>query len=209
MCPSLRSFMQQVWPKCHQSSASWTFQQSITKMYSHGMAVVCFQPGGKPISGDMEGIHWYPTRLTVQYGPLLFSLCICSLNEVISSYEFSIHCYVYSTILSLSYPPSDYMLLGSSWMTAHKLKTLVMRHPCQELVIFLDSLQISPSVTACNLVVTMDNQLSFSPHINKLYCLCKFLILNCQDVSGILSIEATGPFWTNAIRFWKLCLNNI
>lgn len=124
-------------------------------------------------------------------GSLLFSLCTCSLNEVISSYGFSIYCYVYSSILNLSFPPSDfYMELSSSWMTAHKLKVLVMRHPCQELVIFLDSSQISPSVTACNLSVTMDNQLSVSPHITKLTCSCKFILLNIKMFHLFHSTEA-------------------
>ncbi|KAK3571444.1 hypothetical protein QTP86_012074 [Hemibagrus guttatus] len=63
----------------------------------------------------------------------------------------------------------------SSWMKAHQLKLnpsktelLVIPgdpSPAHDLALSLNKSMISPSATACNLGVTMDNQLSFSSHV--------------------------------------------
>ncbi|KAK3529171.1 hypothetical protein QTP70_019409, partial [Hemibagrus guttatus] len=63
----------------------------------------------------------------------------------------------------------------SSWMTAHQLKLnpsktelLVIPgdpSPAQDLALSLNNSKISPSATAHNIGVTMDNQLSFSSHV--------------------------------------------
>ncbi|KAK3526445.1 hypothetical protein QTP70_025478 [Hemibagrus guttatus] len=94
------------------------------------------------------------------------------------------HCYDDDTQLIFSFPPSDTMASAriseslvdiSSWMAAHQLKLnpsktelLVIPgdpSPAQDLALSKNNSMIFPSATACNLGVTMDNQLSFSSHV--------------------------------------------
>ncbi|MCJ8746474.1 hypothetical protein PDJAM_G00142290 [Pangasius djambal] len=86
-------------------------------------------------------------------------------------------------------------------MTAHQLKVNPTKtellfipgdsSPSQDLAISLDNSLISPSVTARNLGVTMDNQLSFSSHIANLTRSCRFLLYNIRRIRPFLSTEAT------------------
>ncbi|KAM9455123.1 putative RNA-directed DNA polymerase from transposon X-element isoform 2-T3 [Clarias gariepinus] len=89
----------------------------------------------------------------------------------------------------------------SSWMAAHQLKLNLSKtellfipydsSPCQDLVISLDNNQITPLTTARNLGVTVDNHLSFSPHIANLTCSCRFLLYNIRRIRPFLSSQAT------------------
>ncbi|KAK3530982.1 hypothetical protein QTP70_007794 [Hemibagrus guttatus] len=89
----------------------------------------------------------------------------------------------------------------SSWMTAHQLKLnpsktelLVIPgdpSPVQDLVLSLNNSMISPSATARNLGVTMDNQLSFSSHIANVTRSCWFLLYNIRRIRPFLSTQAT------------------
>ncbi|KAK3551339.1 hypothetical protein QTP70_015019 [Hemibagrus guttatus] len=89
----------------------------------------------------------------------------------------------------------------SSWMTAHQLKLnpsktelLVIPgdpSPAQDLVISLNNSMISPSATARNLGVTMDNQLSFSSHVTNVTHSCWFLLYNIRRIQPFLSTQAT------------------
>ncbi|KAK3526049.1 hypothetical protein QTP70_012887 [Hemibagrus guttatus] len=89
----------------------------------------------------------------------------------------------------------------SSWMTAHQLKLnpsktelLVIPgdpSPAQDLVISLSNSMISPSATARNLGVTMDNQLSFSSHVTNVTRSCRFLLYNIRRIRPFLSTQAT------------------
>ncbi|KAK3564599.1 hypothetical protein QTP86_023769 [Hemibagrus guttatus] len=50
--------------------------------------------------------------------------------------------------------------------------------PAQDLAISLNNSMISPSATARNLGVTVDNQLSFSSHVANVTRSCRFLLYN-------------------------------
>ncbi|KAK3524872.1 hypothetical protein QTP86_010603 [Hemibagrus guttatus] len=89
----------------------------------------------------------------------------------------------------------------SSWMTAHQLKLnpsktelLVIPgdpSPAQDLALSLNNSMISPSATARNLGVTMDNQLSFSSHVTNVTRSCQCLLYNIRRIRPFLSTQAT------------------
>ncbi|KAK3507265.1 hypothetical protein QTP70_013448 [Hemibagrus guttatus] len=89
----------------------------------------------------------------------------------------------------------------SSWMTAHQLKLNPSKtelliipgdpSPAQDLAISLRNSMISPSATARNLGVTMDNQLSFSSHVTNVTRSCRFLLYNIRRIQPFLSTQAT------------------
>ncbi|KAK3522819.1 hypothetical protein QTP86_002712 [Hemibagrus guttatus] len=89
----------------------------------------------------------------------------------------------------------------SSWMTAHQLKLNPSKtellivpgdpSPAKDLAIALNNSMISPSATARNLGVTMDNQLSFSSHVTNVTRSCRFLLYNIRSIRPFLSTQAT------------------
>ncbi|KAK3521456.1 hypothetical protein QTP70_005786 [Hemibagrus guttatus] len=89
----------------------------------------------------------------------------------------------------------------SSWMTAHQLKINPSKtelliipgdpSPAQDLAISLSNSMISPSATARNLRITMDNQLSFSSHVTNVTRSCRFLLYNIRRIRPFLSTQAT------------------
>ncbi|KAK3565939.1 hypothetical protein QTP86_023259, partial [Hemibagrus guttatus] len=89
----------------------------------------------------------------------------------------------------------------SSWMTAHQLKlnpskTELLVIPgdssrAQDLALSLNNSMSSPSATARNLGVTMDNQLSFSSHVANVTHSCRFLLYNIRRIQPFLSTQAT------------------
>ncbi|KAK3508631.1 hypothetical protein QTP70_000917 [Hemibagrus guttatus] len=86
-------------------------------------------------------------------------------------------------------------------MTAHQLKLNPSKtelliipgdpSPAQDLAISLNNSMISPSATAHNLGVTMDNQLSFSSHVTNVTRSCRFLLYNIRRIRPFLSTQAT------------------
>ena len=141
-------------------------------------------------------------------GPLLFSLYISPLSEIIQSYGIHCHCYVDNTQLYVplkaddksqitkietclyavkTWMSEDFLLLNSEKNEMLVVAPTRQRHHVDQVTVTLDNCVISQSSTVKNLGVTFDSTFSFDQHIKEITKITFYYLRNIAKIRSFLS----------------------